>query len=213
MGRPGEGRSRDRGAAPERGARMRADADELERRLEAATPRDTVRGLVFNATFALVAELAGAPAACGADPAGQAHRREYFSYPAADYLRVAWASLAVLEPRLGPPDRVFWELGTRCAMRWFASPLGRVMSAISAGDLRRAISSAPVAYRSVVSSASPTVEWIAERHARLVYDRDLLLPTFHGGALARILLDLAGVHAQADARQEGPLGVVVDLRW
>jgi uncharacterized protein (TIGR02265 family) len=188
-------------------------ADDLKRRIDAATPRDTVRGLVFNATFALVAELAGAPAACATDPAGQARRREFFSYPVADYLHVARAALPVLEPRLGPPDRVFWEFGSRCAMRWFASPLGRVMSAIAGGDLRRAISSAPIAYRSVVSSGSPTVEWVGERHARLVYDRDLLLPSFHGGALTRVLLDLAGVHAQAEAREEGFLGAVVDVRW
>lgn len=192
---------------------MRADGDDLDRRIEAATPRDTARGLVFNATFALVAELAGSPAACGIDPSGQARRREFFSYPVADYLRVARAALAVLEPRLGPPDRVFWEVGSRCAMRWFASTLGRAMSAITGGDLRRAISSAPVAYRSMISSASPTVEWVAERHARLVYDRDLLPPSFHGGALTRGLLDLAGVHAKAEARAEGVLGVVVDVRW
>jgi uncharacterized protein (TIGR02265 family) len=192
---------------------MRAVADDLRRRIEAARPRDTVRGLVFNATFALVAELAGAPAACATDPAGQGRRREYYSYPVADYLRVAQAALAVLEPKLGPPERVLWELGSRCAMRWFASPLGRVMSAIGGGDVRRAISSAPVAYRSVVRSASPTVEWVGERQARLVFDRDLLLPSFHAGALTRVLLDLAGVHAQAEAREEGILGAVVDVRW
>jgi uncharacterized protein (TIGR02265 family) len=192
---------------------MRADADDLTRRIEAATPRDTVRGLVFNATFALVAELAGAPAARAADPAGQGRRREFFSYPVADYLRVLRETLAVLEGRLGPPERVLWELGSRCAMRWFASPLGRVVSAIGGGDPRRAISSAPVAYRSLASSGSPTVEWVGERHARFVYDRDLLSPPFHGGALTRGLLELAGVNAQAEAREEGVLGAVVDLRW
>jgi uncharacterized protein (TIGR02265 family) len=192
---------------------MGAVADDLKRRIEAATPGDTVRGLVFNATFALVAELAGAAAARAIDPAGQAHRREYYSYPFADYLRVVQAALAVLEPRLGPPERVLWELGSRCATRWFASPLGRVMSAIGGGDPRRAISSAPVAYRSLARSGSPTVEWVGERHARVVFDRDLLLPSFHGGALTRGLLDLAGVHAQAEVREEGILGAVVDLRW
>jgi uncharacterized protein (TIGR02265 family) len=192
---------------------MPADADDLKRRLDAATPRDTVRGLIFNATFALVRELAGAPAACETDPRGEARRHEFFSYPVADYLRVAWAAVAVLEPRLGPPDRVFWEIGSRCAMRWLASPLGHVMMAISGGDPRRLLASAPVGYGSVVSYGARTVEWIGERHARLVLERDFLVPSFHCGVITRSLLEMGSVHARAEVREAAFLGAVIDVTW
>ena len=192
---------------------MRADAGELKRRIEAATPRDTVRGLVFNATFALVGEIAGAPAACAIDPGARARRHEFFSYPVADYLRVLWAAVPVLEPHLGPPDRVFWEIGRRFAMRWFASSLGRVLSVISGGDPRRALDHAPVAYRHMVSYGVCTVGWVSERHARIVIERDLLVPPFHGGSVSRALLDLGRVDAQVEARETGSLGTVLDATW
>lgn len=192
---------------------MPADADDLQRRIAAATPRDTVRGLAFNATFALVRELAGASAAARTDPAGTAKRHELFSYPVADYLRVAWAAVSLLEARLGSRDRAFWEIGSRCAMRWFASPLGRVMSAISGGDARRGLTSAPAAYRNVVSYGVRKVEWLAERHARVSFERDFLLPAFHCGALTRALLDVAGVQARAEVHEAEFLRAVIDLGW
>jgi uncharacterized protein (TIGR02265 family) len=190
-----------------------ADPEELKARLAAAGPKDTVRGIVFNAAFALLRELAGQPAARECDPAGTGRRSEYFSYPVADYLRLAWAGADRLGERLGGADAVFWELGARAAGRWLDSALGRTLAAIAGTDPRRLVTNTATGYRNVVSYGTRTVEWLAPRHARIRFERDFLVPPFHCGVLVTALDRMGHVPVRADGRSRGLLESEYDVTW
>jgi uncharacterized protein (TIGR02265 family) len=195
------------------GGAMGFDAVSLAARIAASTHRDTVRGLIFNGAFEALRELAGEPAARACDPAGTGRRWDYFSYPVADYLRLAWAAAEVLEPRLGGAQAAFWELGARAGLHWLATPLGRTVAAIAGPDPRRLLSQTGAAYRTVVSYGTRTVEWLGERHARLLFRRDFLLPAFHCGVITAALREMAGVRARAEGRELEMLVSELDVAW
>src|SRR5512141_3431474 len=92
---------------------MPADRKDLERRVAAATDADTSRGLNFNRLFDLVRDHLGDEAARAMDPQRKGSRVDFFSYPVAEYLRIAWDAADRLEQQLGGVDAVFTELGRR----------------------------------------------------------------------------------------------------
>lgn len=186
--------------------------DDLDRRLAAATPRDTVRGVIFNATFDLLAELAGKPAAPACDPRGKGRRYEFFSYPVADYLRVAWAAVDRLAAG-GDCDAVFRDIGARASRRWLATPLGVALVAFTGADPRRLVSNVASGYRNVVSYGTRTVEWISERHARIAFRRDFLVPAFHCGVIASALQLTCGGRFEVAGREVGFLEADYDVTW
>jgi uncharacterized protein (TIGR02265 family) len=192
---------------------MPAAGEDLDARLSAATPQDTVRGVIFNAAFSLLLELAGRPAPAECDPAGKGRRNEYFSYPVADYLRLAWAAVDRLEDRLGGRDAVFRELGGRAARRWLGSPLGAALLAFAGREPRRLLAHTAVGYRNVVSYGTRTVEWAGERHARLLFRRDFLVPPFHCGVLEGALETACGAPFVAEGRETGLLESEYDVTW
>lgn len=192
---------------------MRAPGEDLDARLAAATPRDTVRGVIFNAAFSLVEDLAGKPSAAECDPTGKGHRNEFFSYGVAEYLRLAWAAADRLAGRLGCRERVFWELGDRAARRWLASPLGVTFLAFAGRDPRRLLTNAASGYRLVVSYGTRTTEWIEERHARLRFQHDFLVPPFHCGVITAALEEASRIRVRAEGRQVGFLEAEYDVTW
>jgi uncharacterized protein (TIGR02265 family) len=187
--------------------------DDLDARLAAATPADTVRGAIFNAAFALLTDLAGKPAAIDADPAGKGRRNEFFSYPVADYLRVAWRAADLLSARLGDHDHVFWELGASASRRWLGGPLGSTLVAFTGRDPRRLLTNVANGYRNVVSYGTRTVAWPGERHARLLFQRDFMVPPFHCGVLTAALEVTCGIPFHAEGREVGFLEAEYDVTW
>jgi uncharacterized protein (TIGR02265 family) len=192
---------------------MPLERDELEARLGAATPHDTVRGVIFNAAFSALVDLAGKPAAAESDPAGKGRRNEFFSYPVADYLQVAWEAVDRLQERLGGRDAAFRELGSRAARRWLGSPLGAALLAFAGRDARRLLAHTAVGYRNVVSYGARTVEWPGERHARLRFRRDFLVPAFHCGVLTAALEAACPGRFETRGRETGFLESEYDVTW
>ena len=186
---------------------------DLDARLAAAKPRDTVRGVIFNALFGVVEQLAGKPAAVECDPVGRAHRNEFFSYSVSEYLRIAWAATDRLSVRLGSRERVFWELGDRAARRWLASPLGVTFVAFAGRDPERLLKNAASGYRLVVSYGARTVERIGERHARLRFRHDFLVPAFHCGVFTGAIDAASHVAVRAVGREVGFLDSDYDVTW
>jgi uncharacterized protein (TIGR02265 family) len=187
--------------------------DDLAARLAAATPRDTVRGAIFNAAFDLIVELAGKPAAAECDPAGSGRRHEFFSYPVTDYLRLAWRAAELLSPRLGDRDGVFRELGSRASRRWLCSSLGRTLVAFAGRDPRRLLLNTANGYRNVVSYGTRTIEWMHEREARLLFLHDFLVPPFHCGVLAAALEVTCGIPVRAEGHEIAFLDSEYDVTW
>ncbi len=192
---------------------MPADRKDLARRLAECKDSDTSRGLNFNRLFDLVREHLGDDAARAIDPQRKGSRIDFFSYPVSEYLRITWDAADRLEQEFGDIDAVFDELGRRTVTGFLASVLGRAIFALAGRDPRRFVSAGPAGYRSSVSYGERSVEWLGERHARMVFKRDFMPPTFHR---AVILAGLAASDAKAprvEAKATSLLDSEYDVSW
>lgn len=192
---------------------MPADRRDLERRLAATTDADTSRGLNFNRLFDLVREELGAEAARACDPQRKGSRTDFFSYPVADYLRTCWDAVDRLEPKLGSADAVFEELGRRTVTGFLGSVLGRTIFTLAGRDPRRFVSAGPAGYRAAVSYGERTVEWLGDRHARMIFKRDFMPPAFHRAVILAGLSASDAKHAKVDAKATSLLDSEYDVSW
>ncbi len=192
---------------------MPADRKDLQARLAAATPADTVRGLIFNGAFSIVREHLGDGSAKDCDPAKTGSRTDFFSYPVSEYLEMAWNVVDRLEKPLGSVDAGFFRIGHRAVANVLSSMLGRTLITIAGQEPQRLIANAPSGYRATVSYGERTVEFLADRHARLVFKHDFLVPPFHCGVLTAAVEMLGGKNVRATGQATGLLEAVYDLAW
>jgi uncharacterized protein (TIGR02265 family) len=192
---------------------MPVDRRDLQARIDAATPRDTVRGLIFNALFDAVEEHAGKAAALACDPAGKAHRTDFLSYPVADFLAIVGRAVEAVEPKLGSADRAFFEFGYRAVANVFASALGATILVLARKDPRALLGQAPTAYRGTVSYGERRVQWLGERQARLTFLRDFLVPPFHRGVITAALDAVGARNPRVTGTQVSLLEATYDVGW
>lgn len=192
---------------------MPADRQDLETRLAAAVPEDTVRGLVFNGAFSVLREHGGEEAARQCDPAGTGSRTDFFSYPVTDYLNMAWNAADRLESHVGGVDAAFYKIGHRALANVLSSMLGRTLLTIAGGDIHRLLSQTPSGYKATVSYGERTVEWPDPRHAHMVFTHDFLVPPFHCGVIAAAVEMAGGRNVKAVGRKTGFLAAEYDITW
>ncbi len=190
---------------------MPADRKDLERRLAAATPKDTVRGFIFECVFDVAREHGGDELARRCDPAGKGSRVDFFSYPIADFLRAAWDAADALEKTL-PFDDALRAMGVRAGGKFLQSSIGKTLVKLVGIEPRQLMSGVPSAYKSVVSYGERTVAWVGERHARHTFKRDFLVPAYHCGVLEGALRAV-GAKASATGKATGFLEAVYDVTW
>lgn len=193
--------------------RMPIDRKDLEARIAAAKPEDTVRGLIFNGIFDLVDEHLGKAAAVACDPQGKGKRTDFFSYPVADFLRISAAAADLLEGKLGSVDAALHGIGYRAVSNVFGSALGATLLALASKNVRGVLSQAPSGYRATVSYGERRLEWMGDRHARLHFKRDFVHPAFHCGVLAGAVDGLGAAGPSVKGAQTGFLEAVYDVTW
>jgi uncharacterized protein (TIGR02265 family) len=192
---------------------MPADRSDLARRLAECKESDTSRGLNFNRLFDLVREHLGEDAARGCDPQGKGSRTDFFSYPVAEYLQIAWHAADRLEQKLGGVDGFWDELGRRTVTGFLGSVLGRTIFALAGRDPRRFVASGPAGYRSAVSYGDRHVVWKGERAATLVFRRDFMPPPFHRAVILAGLAASEAKNPEVVARASGFLDSEYDITW
>lgn len=183
-------------------------------RLAAARDEDTVRGLVFNALFAVLREAGGEAAARAADPTGKGSRVDFFTYPAADFLRLSWDAAERLGPSAGGADQVFFRVGHKAGSAVLESMLGKTILAVSgAGGVRQLLASVPSAYRGTVSYGERRVQVQDEGRARAVFRGELLAAPFHCGVFTAVLERAGARNVRAEVREAGALEAELLLSW
>lgn len=189
------------------------DSEDLQTRIAASTIEDTVRGLIFNAGFAVIRDQAGDSLARRCDPVGTASRTDFFSYPVADYLRMAFAAADELGSRMGGEDAVFHAIGLRAIQLVFGSMFGRTLVSLAGSEPKRLLSQIHPAYRATVSYGERSIEWTGEKTGRASFHRDFLVPPFHAGVLAGGLMGMGCSDVRVKGRQTGFLEMEFDISW
>lgn len=192
---------------------MPVDQRDLQTRIAASTPRDTVRGLIFNAIFDTVEQHLGKAAALACDPAGKAHRTDFFSFPVADFLTIIGRAVDRLEPEVGSVDRAFFEVGYRAMANVFGSTLGATLVALAGRSPRVILGQTPTAYRGTVSYGERRIQFVGEREANVTFARDFLVPPFHCGVFTAALEPFGVKGLEVTGTQVALLDATYRIRW
>lgn len=192
---------------------MPIDQLDLQARMSATTPEDTVRGIIFNALFDTVEEHLSRAAALGCDPAAKGHRTDFLSYPVKDFLACAGRAVDLLEPRLGSVDRCYFEIGYRSLANVLGSTLGATIIVMAGKDPRALLAQAAGAYRGTVSYGERRLAWLGERRARLTFTRDFLVPAYHRGVLTAAVEAIGVKGVQVTGTPVGLLDATYEVSW
>ncbi len=176
-------------APPPVRASMPSDKTELARRLELLQPTYTVRGLIFNALLGHVSEQAGQQASEQLSRELKLGRLvDFFSYPASDFLRLLYLAADVLEAQRGSSEAAFQACGGATAHVFFASTVGSALAKIiGQSDPKRAFSSTPICYSTVMNYGTHDYEPLEGRRVRLVYRGNPQPMAYHEGTLCAVL--------------------------
>jgi len=192
---------------------MPVDQQDLQARIAATTPEDTVRGLIFNALFDTVEAHVGKAAALGCDAAGKGHRTDFLSYPVKDFLGCVGRAVDLLEPRLGSVDRALFDVGYRTLANVLGSALGATIIVMARRDPRALLGQAPTAYRGLVSYGERRLEWLGPCRARLTFRRDFLLPAYHRGVLFAAVEAIGVRNPQVTGAPQALLDATYEVSW
>jgi uncharacterized protein (TIGR02265 family) len=193
---------------------MTIDRKDLDARLAAATPEDTTRGLAFNALFDALEEHLGKDVAVALDPEHKGRRVEFFSYPITDFLRISFEGAEKVGRKLGSPDAAFRAFGYRTLAHVFGSKMGATMLALAGRNgLRALLGQAVTGYRAMVSYGERKLEWMGERHARITFERDFLVPAYHCGVFLAAVDSVGAKPERVEGRQTGPLSATYEIVW
>jgi uncharacterized protein (TIGR02265 family) len=173
---------------------MPSDKSELAQRIALTRPDHTVRGFIFNSILILVSQRAGSEAVARlAELVKMKRPIDFFSYPAADFLRLLYAAVDVLEPYYDSVDDAFRASGAATVSGFFESHVGNTLAKlVGRGDPKRAFASTPTVYRTLVSYGSHDCEPMDGRRVKIVFRGDMQPMLFHEGSLRAALVAVGG---------------------
>lgn len=175
---------------------MPSDKTELAQRIALCKPEDTVRGFIFKAVYGLVESRVGSAGVDRLMVQLRVHKMpvDFFSYPAADFLRMLFAAVDILEPHFPSVDATFRACGASTVTGFFRSYVGNtLMKLISGGDdPKRALSTVGTVYSTLVSYGAREFRDLGGKRGLIVFRNDMQPALFHEGALTEVLLVLCG---------------------
>jgi len=193
---------------------MPTDRKDLQARIAATTPRDTARGLTFNALFDTLEEHLGKDVAVAVDPERKGRRTEFFSFPVADFLRISFEGADRLERKLGSVAKAFEAFGYRTAANVLGSMMGATMIALAGKNgLRALLGQAVTGYRASVTYGERRLEWLGPRHARFTFEGDFLVPQYHCGIFLGAVDAVGAKVEKLEGRSTGLLSAVYEIAW
>lgn len=179
--------------------------DDLAARLALATPADSAKGMFFNGVLVAVEKLLGEDAReiCRR-ASGERKFIDYFNYPIAQFLPMAFTAVKLLEPKLGSYEKAFFQLGHQAIDDFLGSGIGKTLLVLAGKEPGRVLAAAPSAYKTAVSYGERRLEMRNGRFV-LVVRRDFMPASYHEGVLVAVLTALGVPNPQVHGRSVGLL--------
>ncbi|MFP2906502.1 DUF2378 family protein [Pyxidicoccus sp. 3LFB2] len=189
-------------------------ARELEQRLALATPDKTCRGMFLKGILQVVKSLGDEAAVQRClDASGQTRLTDFFSYPIASQLRMAWTAAEVLAPRAGGFDEALRLLGRQATADFMASLAGKTMLALTGRDPVKMMNSLPTAFRASVNYGKHSVEWTGPKSGRFILDGDLMPEPSNCGVVEAVLMAADVKSVTVRGQQDGPARCECHFSW
>ncbi len=161
---------------------------DLALRLHAATLEDTCKGMFFNGILSATLGLLG-PDAQAQVQASLPEKKyvDFFNYPIATFLPAAFRAAKLLQTTHGTFDAAIRQLGEQAIVDFLGTPVGRTLVTVSAGEAKRLMRAAPIAYKTAVSYGARETVVGSDTSCVFKVRRDFMPHPYHEGVLLAVL--------------------------
>ena len=187
---------------------------DLEARLALATREDTARGLFFNGVVGAVRSLGGDAAVerC-LQASGEKKFVDFFNYPVAAFLKLAYTAAQVMGPQFGGFDGALRRMGVQATTDFLSSAAGKTLLLLASDSPKRLLGNLHAGYRAAVSYGERGVSWTGDKSGIFTMKRDFMPPAYHEGTLQAVIEAVGGKQVQVHGKQTGPLDTEYTLSW
>ena len=192
------------------------DRDDLASRLALANPEDTCKGMFFNGLFRAVSRAQGQAAADVLRQVGRGQKFvDFFNYPIADFLPMAWHAAAVAG---SGADTVALERGIRSLGRqatddFLSTAVGKTLLLLAGSDPRRLMASLASGYKTAVSYGVRALVWQGQTRCLFTMRRDFMPHPYHEGVLLQVLTTVGARGLQVKVTRVGLLDTDNEVSW
>lgn len=194
---------------------LQIDPVDLTQRIAQATSADTCKGMFFNGLFYAVERARGVAGLDSFKAVAQGQKFvDFFNYPIADFLPLAWH---VAEQLGGGTTPLALEAGIRSLGRqssedFLSTAVGKTLLMLS-NDPKRLMNSAAAGYKTAVSYGVRSMVWKGPTHCVFSMRRDFMPHPYHEGLLTHMLTAVGARSAQVKGLRVGLLDTDYETTW
>jgi uncharacterized protein (TIGR02265 family) len=202
-------------SSPSAGAvRYAIDELDLAQRLALATAKDNCKGMFFNGVLLAIERLAGPDARKAMfAKAGGKKFVDFFNYPIADFLPLAFSSVELLLANENGWEGGFRRIGRQATDDFLATAVGKTLLLLANDDPRRLMSSLPSGYKTAVSYGERQVVWTGATACTFKMRRDFMPHPYHEGVVEQVLQAVGATSVKVAGRRVGQLDTDYDVSW
>ncbi len=161
---------------------------DLRDRLQAAKEEDTCKGMFFNGVLSATRVLLGTDAQLQVQATLVEKKYvDFFNYPIATFLPAAFMAAKLLQQGSPDFDAAIRRLGEQAIDDFLGTPVGRTLVTVSAGEAKRLMRAAPIAYKTAVSYGTRETEVLSDTSCIFKVRRDFMPHAYHEGVFLAVL--------------------------
>ncbi len=193
---------------------------DLRERLSMATDEDTCKGMFFNGVLSATKALLGVEAQAQVQSTLLEKKYvDFFNYPIATFLPAAFTAAKLIqnstkEPSLGTGfDSAIRRLGEQAIVDFLGTPVGRTLVTVSAGEAKRLMRAAPIAYKTAVSYGTRETVVLTDTSCIFKVRRDFMPHAYHEGVFLAVLRALGCVEVSVRGQKLGLMDADYFISW
>jgi uncharacterized protein (TIGR02265 family) len=188
--------------------------EDLGDRLRLAGEDDTCKGMFFNGVLSATKALLGVEGLTHVQALLPEKKYvDFFNYPIATFLPAAFGAAKMLEAQQGNFDAAIRALGEQAIVDFLATPVGRTLVTVSAGEAKRLMRAAPIAYKTAVSYGTRETVMTGEKACLFKVRRDFMPHPYHEGVFIAVLRALGCKDVVVLGEKVGPLDANYVISW
>ena len=187
---------------------------DLSYRLRLASDSDTCKGMFFNGILSATRGLLGEDAhAKVAAVLPEKKYVDFFNYPIASFLPGAFTAAKMLQTSGGTFESAIRSLGEQAIVDFLGTPVGRTLVTVSAGEAKRLMRAAPIAYKTAVSYGERETLITGETTCVFKVRRDFMPHPYHEGVFLAVLRALGCKDVVVRGEEISPMDADYFISW
>jgi uncharacterized protein (TIGR02265 family) len=188
--------------------------EELQWRLSLTSPKDLIRGIIFNNVLDGVRRMGDEEVVRRClEACGETCFLDFVDYTYELFLRLLYTAGRLLAEKCGGFEKALWWISYEAAKAFHATPAGRVLVLMAQGDPRRLISNLPASMQFVSKKTRECRVTLPGPKTGILVKEDLLPRSYIEGSMMALFHSAKVQGVQVHSRSLGPLENEYEFTW